>query len=296
MKAMKALKAKAWKKHKLRFRLIVGEEYQPIQAIPKRMSILIWIVILVTFSLQVNNNLSLPPPKVYEIDLPEAPGEVMLTALSLGDKVTFSKVLTLWLQAFDNQQGQSLSFHDLDYDKVVRWMQSILYLDPRTEYPLLNATHVYSFIKDKEKVRTMIDFVRGAFAEDPARRWQWMAGATTLAKNEVEDIDLALEMAQELREGIEGIEGVPSWARQMEGFLLQDLNRFEEAIVFLENLVESGELTDENELNLHIDRLFDLLTEMREKGEFRSREQQEEMFNRLDAAIQRFVELKELKA
>ena len=289
---MKALQAKALKKHKLRFRLIVGEEYQPIQAIPKRASILIWIVILATFVLQVNNNMSLPPPKVYEIDLPEPPGEIMLTALSVGDKVTFSKVLTLWLQAFDNQQGQSLSFHDLDYDKVVRWMESILYLDSRTEYPLLNATHVYSFIKDKEKVRKMIVFVRGAFAQNPGQRWQWMAGATTLAKNEVEDIDLALEMAQELRVGIEGIEGVPSWARQMEGFLLLDLNRFEEAIVFLENLIESGELTDENEFNLHIDRLFDLLTEMRVKNEFNSREHQEEMFNRLEQAIQRFVELK----
>lgn len=279
-------------RHRFRFRLIVAEEYQPVQAISKRVSLTIWLVIAAFFALQVNNNLELPPPRVNEIDLPEPPGEVMLTAMSVGDKVTFSKVLTLWLQAFDNQQGQSVSFHDLDYDKVVGWLRSILYLDRNTHYPMLNATYVYSFVQDPVKVRKMVEFVREEFANDPEAYWHWMASATSIAKNEVDDLELALEMAGELHGATEGIEGVPSWARQMKAFLYQDLNRFDEAVTFLENLVEGGEVTDENEFNLHIDRLYDTLTDMLEKGEITSREEQERMFDRLEAVIVKYTELR----
>lgn len=289
---LKSLKKIKIDRKKFRFRLIVAEEYQPVHAIPKRKSFFIWSLIFATFALQVHNNSNLPPPRVYEIELPSPPGEVTLTALALGDKITFSKVLTLWLQAFDNQQGQSVSFLDLDYDKVTKWLDAILALDSRTQYPLMNAVTIYSFIPDKEKIRTMIGFVRKAFAEDPANRWEWMAKASTLAKNEVDDIELSLEVAKELREATEGIDGVPNWAKQMEGFLLQDLNRFDEAMAFLENLIESGEVTDENEFSLHIDRMYDLLTTMLEKGEIRSREHQEEMFDRLEAVVEKFVSKK----
>ena len=277
-------------KSKYRFRLIIAEEYQPVESLRQRTIFATWLIILLFFALQVGINLQYPPLKVNEIDLPHAPKNEVLTALALGDKVTFSKLLTLWLQAFDNQGGQSISFHDLDYDKVVGWLRSILELDPRTQYPMMNATRIYTAINDKEKIRKMVNFVGEEFVKDPASRWEWMAAAATLAKNELDDLELALELARELRNKTEDIESIPNWAKQMETFLLLDLNRFDEAALFLENLIDSGEVTDPNEFNLHIDRLYNLLTSMLENNEVESIELHEKRFEKIEALISKFQE------
>ena len=137
--------------------------------------------------------------RAVTIELPTVPGAITLSSLALGDKVVFAKAITLWLQAFDNQKGQSISFRELDYDKVVAWLRTILTLDSRTQYPLLNAAQVYTSYNDKDKILTMIEFIHEQFLLEPATRWEWMATATTLAKNKVEDLDLALKYAHDLR-------------------------------------------------------------------------------------------------
>ena len=47
---------------------------------------------------------------------------------SMDEPIAMSKILNLWLQAFDNQPGVSLSFHQLDYPRLSLWLDTILEL------------------------------------------------------------------------------------------------------------------------------------------------------------------------
>ena len=55
-------------------------------------------------------------PVVAEAEDLAAPLSVRTYVMSsLGEPIAASKLLNLWLQAFDNQPGASLSFHQLNY-------------------------------------------------------------------------------------------------------------------------------------------------------------------------------------
>ena len=51
---------------------------------------------------------------------------------------------------------------------------------------------------------------------------------------------------------------MPHWARQMEVFILEDMNEQDSAAILLGGLLDSGQITDPNELRFLTDRLKDL--------------------------------------
>jgi len=261
---------------RMRFRLIVAEEYQPIEHVPVIASLIIWCVIVAGLVLQAQMSRQFPAPTASAIELPLTPSGLMLSAGSLGDEITTGKTISLWLQAFDNQQGQSVAFKDLDYDRVVDWLRGILHLDPKAQYPLLNAARIYTVIDDKPRVRKMLDFIRSEFEADPASRWEWMATATTLAKSELENLPLALEYSKILRSATLDLDHVPNWAKQMEAFLLEDNNEFGASATLLLNLIQSGEVTDPQEFKLLFDKLEKVLQKMIESGQVTSQKQFDE--------------------
>src|SRR5215470_6770326 len=85
-----------------------------------------------------------PRPQSRAEELTAPPSVGVIRGLSLGDPIALAQLLTLWLQAFDNQPGISIRFLDLDYGKVKAWLQRILELDPRGQYPLLMASQLYA--------------------------------------------------------------------------------------------------------------------------------------------------------
>lgn len=186
--------------------------------------------------------------------LPAPPSERHLNLASLGDPVAFSKLLMLWLQGFDHQPGISIPFIQLDYDRLIGWLGRVLYLDPDSSYPLLSAVRIYSGVPDETKQRQILDFVYRKFVEDPAARWQWMAHAVYVAKHRLQDKQLALHYARELRL-MTRPDTAPDWARQMELFVLEDMGDLNAAQVLLGGLIESGEITDENEIRFLLSRL-----------------------------------------
>ena len=269
--------------------MIVSEEYRPVQFLPLRTFIVIWTIVLVTLVLQVRINLERPPPKAGAIDLPSPMSQTKLSAISLGDKVFTAKALMLWLQAFDNQQGQSLSFSELDYDKIVEWLEEISDLDPKSAYPLMSAANIYAELNVPEKIRKMVDFIAGEFDENPALNWQWMVTAATLAKHKLEDPEYALELARRLRVGTKGIESVPNWVRQMEIFLLQDQNSYDASASLVLSLIRSGQITDEQEFALHLQRLTKLREELLRAGLVKNKEELERMQRLLDQIQEEFL-------
>ncbi len=167
---------------------------------------------------------------------------------SFGEPIAVSKFLNLWLQAFDNQPGASISFHQLNYPLLTKWLDTSLELDPRGHYPMLVAARVYGSIQDPEKQRIMMEYIFYKFNENPNKYWRWLAHAIITAKHEIKDNDLALKYAHALAEKATG-KNVPYWAKDMKIIVLEDMGEVEAAKILVGALIDSGEITDPYELN-----------------------------------------------
>lgn len=194
-----------------------------------------------------------PDPRVRHDALPDPPPAAALRAFALGEAPALALATTLWLQAHDTQPGLRLPHQALDYAPLARWLEHLLALDPRGQYPLLLASHVYSQVPDPERQRRMLRVVRDAFEADPDRRWRWLAHAALVARHRLGDTPLAIEFATAITRQATG-PTVPAWARQMSVLLLADTGEREAARVLLGGLIDAGLLTDPAELRFLLER------------------------------------------
>ncbi len=215
---------------------------------------IVFIALGISILLQLVLHASRSGPEINQAQLPAPLHEKILYGASLGDPVAFSKLLMLWLQGFDHQPGISIPFIQLDYTRLISWLDAVLLLDPKGQYPLLSAVRIYSEVPDEAKKRQILDFVYKKFLEAPSQRWQWMAHAVYVAKHRLQDKQLALQYARALREKTSSAT-TPDWARQMELFVLEDMGELESAQILLGGLIESGEISDQNEIKFLLSRL-----------------------------------------
>lgn len=188
-------------------------------------------------------------PQARAADLPAAPAAAVLRLAALGEPIAASKLLMMYVQAFDYRAGTQVPYRDLDYERLAAWLAAILDLDPRGQYPLFLASQVYADVPDAQKTRRMLELVHEAYLRDPNARWPWMAQATLIAKHRLRDLPLARKFAVALQTHTTA-PGVPLWVRQMEPFILEDMNELESARVLLGGLIASGQVTDERDLRL----------------------------------------------
>ena len=212
------------------------------------------ITLIVAFLFQIYWSSSGTLATINIKSLPEPPSKIESQLMGLGDSITISKLFMLWLQAFDNQPGVSVPFKNLDYQRVIDWLERILTLDPKGQYPLLAAGRVYGVVSDDGKKRQMLEFISEQFSEDPDRRWPSMIHAIYVAKHRLKDYPLALEYAHAVAQQVT-VKDIPPWVKQMEIYVLEDMGEIESAKVLIGGLLESGAITDAHELQFLLDRL-----------------------------------------
>jgi len=198
-----------------------------------------------------------PRPSASAEDLPPAPAIATLRLASFGDPIALAKVLMLYLQAFDYQSGSRVPYRDLDYGRLEDWLSRILDLDPEGQYPLLAASRLYAEVPVEAKQRSMLEFVYRQFLLDPNRRWPWLAHATVIAKHQLHDLPLALRYARTIQRYVTAAD-VPVWAKQMDAFILEDMDELEAARQVIGGYVQSGAVKDPAELRFLEDRLDEL--------------------------------------
>jgi hypothetical protein len=207
---------------------------------------LVLAVLAVTFAAQVGWQATRPKPVARAEALSTPPAPAVLRAVSLGEPIALAQWLALYLQAFDNQPGISIPFKDLEYPRVILWLDAMLRLDPATEYPLMMASQLYGEVPIEAKQRLMFEFVHQKFLEDPDRRWRWLAHCAIVAKYRLHDPALALRYAEDITQYARG---ASSWARQMRIFILEDMGEVESATILLGGLLASGEVSDPREIH-----------------------------------------------
>lgn len=227
---------------------MIARDERPLHTVPRA----VFAVLAAALILQIAWQSALPRPAARAEALTAPPAIPALRVASLGEPVALAQLMTLYLQAFDNQPGISIPFLDLDYRRVIQWLTAILELDPIAQYPLLMASQLYAQVPDHARTRLMFDFVYAEFLRDPNRRWRWLAHATLVAKHRLKDQTLALHYAREIARLAPA---APGWARQMQIFVLEDLGEIESAKIFLGALLASGDVRDEHELHFLTERL-----------------------------------------
>jgi hypothetical protein len=196
-------------------------------------------------------------------DLPPAPSAQALRLASLGEPAALARLAMIWLQAFDSSGDNAVPYRQLDYTRLVAWLRAILATDPRSEYPLFAASRIYAENTVPAKARLIFDFIFEEFAADPNRRWPALAHAALLAKHRLHDLPLARRYAAAIQR-LATDDAVPLWARQMEVFILEDMNELEAAKVMLGGMLAAGRIRDPEERRFLQGRLEEL--ERRLKG------------------------------
>lgn len=226
---------------------------RPLSAVPSWL----WTVLAASLATQLAWHAGAPAPGARMQDLPPAPRAATLRLASFGEPEALARLAMLYLQAFDLGGGNVLPYRRLDYPRLVAWLESILALDPRSQYALFCAARVYAETPDRGRMRLMLDFVYREFFADPNRRWPWLAHAALLAKHELNDLPLALRYAAAIDRYTTAAD-VPLWAKQMQIFILEDMNELEAARIMLGGLLESGQIRDPGEARLLERRLKEL--------------------------------------
>ncbi len=216
---------------------------RPVEDVPRTVKVLL----LLALALQLIWHSFQEPVVAKAEDLPPPLSTRTYVLSSMGEPIAASKFLNLWLQAFDNQPGASISFHQLNYPRLTKWLDTSLELDPEGHYPMLVAARVYGSVKNPEKQRIMMDYVFYKFNQNPNKYWRWLAHVVITAKHELKDFELALKYANALAEKATG-DNVPYWARDMKIIVLEDMGQLEAAKILVGALIDSKEITDPYEL------------------------------------------------
>jgi hypothetical protein len=166
--------------------------------------------------------------------------------LSMGSEQLLSYLLAMRLQLHDNQAGKHIRYSQIDYELLVRWLDQIYRLNPASEYPIMLASRVYSQTRDKARLRIILDYINRTFMLDPQLHWRHLAEATVVAKHQLGDLSLALEMAEKLANQPPSVV-MPAWARDIHLILLGDLNEYETAIAIIGELLNSDAVNDPDE-------------------------------------------------
>ena len=209
----------------------------------------LWILLAVSLTAQIAWNARPGASRLTDEALPPAPRAPVLRLAAFGEAPAAARLTMLYLQAFD--------LRELDYARLTGWLRTALEVDPRGEYPLFAAARIFAEHPDPARSRQMLEFIHEQFQLDPNRRWPWLAHAALLAKHRLKDLALARRYAAAIDRQTTAAD-VPLWARQMEIFILEDMNELEAARIMLGGLLASGKITDPSEAAFLKQRLKEL--------------------------------------
>jgi len=222
----------------------------------------IWGALALLLAAQLAWQSTRPAEAPAAADLMPPPHLAALRIASFGEPAAAARLAMLYIQTIDFSAGRALPYRNLDYPRLVGWLDAILELDPRSGYPLFSAARIYAEVPDAERARIALEFVYRAFLRDPDRRWPWLAHAALLAKHRLGDLTLARRYAAAIQRHATAAD-VPLWARQMEVFILEDMNELEAAKIMIGGLLDSGKLKDPAEaryLRRHLEELENRLS------------------------------------
>ncbi len=159
------------------------------------------------------------PLKGSWANVPPVPSSETASLLTLGDEQLAYRSYFIMLQNLGNTGGEFRSLKEYDYTSLQKWLFLVDRLDPTSSALPMLASYYYAAVQDPDKIRLVIDYLRVVGARADGDKWRWLGQAVSLARHQVKDNDLALELAYELADNKNP--DLADWAKQMPAFILQ---------------------------------------------------------------------------
>ena len=229
----------------------------------------IWLLLsfVLAFAIQVYHSyVSTVPLKAEFAQLSQPLSVGLYQSIAQGSEKLWSYLLSLKVQLHDNQRGRHENYRNLDYKILSHWLLILYQLNPESSYPAFLASRVYSQVNDKEKISMMITVIEKMFDQNPRLNWRRMTEASLLAKHQLNDLNLALKIASKVAELPRTIK-MPFWARDMKFILLDELNQLESAQILISSMLQSGAVTDRDEIRFLQSRLLKIQQQMLSDGQ-----------------------------
>lgn len=183
-------------------------------------------------------------------------GAPVYRGIAMGSEQLLGYLLAIRLQLHDNQIGQHFRYSLIDYEVLIEWLDRVTEISAGTEYPMLLASRVYTSTGDQARLRSILGFIQRRFDDDPQLHWRRLAEATVIAKYKLDDLELALVMAEKLAQQPASVE-MPNWARDFQFLLLAELNELEAAIALIQAMLQTDAVHDPDEKRFLEEKLTD---------------------------------------
>lgn len=169
--------------------------------------------------------------------VPPVPTSEAIQALAFGDGQFLYRALGLRIQNTGDDGGRFTPLDRYDYGRLEGWFMALDGLDPVSDFVPVVAGYYFSNTPKRPDIVHVVNYLRHYARHDPARSWRWLAHAVYLARHRMKDQRLALEVARELT--ALDVPDMPSWARQMQVFILADLGENEAARALMLRILDT---------------------------------------------------------
>lgn len=187
--------------------------------------------------------------KTYEISpdmgiVPDVPGRQALHALTFGDNEFYFRVLTFTLQNAGDTYGRFTALRYYDFNKLYHWFRLLDELDSRSNMIPGLACYYFAQTQNTADVRYIVDYLYAHATRDVEHKWWWLLQSIYLAMHKLNDMDLALKVAEPLQN-----DKVPVWARQMTAVVHEQRGEMEDALHIMEAIKDNVKTIPEADLN-----------------------------------------------
>ena len=171
--------------------------------------------------------------------IPTPPSKYFVSAASLGDSEFLFRILASRLQNSGDVFAGFASLKNYDYKRIYAWMNALDELNDQSNFVPALASYYYSQTSNQKDLRYLVDYLELHSAKNLDENWWWLFQAVYIAKNQLNDMDLAIRIANKLAENEP--KKAPFWTKQLPAFLYEKVGDGCMAFSIIEKLIKESE-------------------------------------------------------
>lgn len=171
--------------------------------------------------------------------VPPAPSKYLVSATSLGDNEFLFRILAMRLQNSGDVFAGFISLKNYDYSRIYDWMTTLDSLNSKSNLVPSMASYYYAQTQNLKDTGYIVNYLDEHSSKNIDANWWWIFQAIYIAKNNLHDLDRALELSQKLAQN--SAKDAPLWTKQMPAFISEEKGDGCMAFNVIEKLIKESE-------------------------------------------------------
>lgn len=171
--------------------------------------------------------------------VPAAPSKYLTSALAFGDDEFLFRIFATRLQNSGDVFAGFVALKNYDYLRIYQWLKVLDSLDSKSNFAPALASYYYSQTQKTEDSRYIVNYLDEHAAKNLDEKWWWLLQAIFIAKSQLKDLDLALDLAYKLSKN--NAKNAPFWTKQMPAFISKEMGNNCLAFSIIEKLLQESE-------------------------------------------------------